>query len=125
MYWGVTLVVMTALNELVHVFLDRHKDLYIETQGHKAKNLLKTVIFKKFSLISSATNKVYQEGQILNLMSSDASKAEEIFDMIAGLSKLPVNFFFIMIALFWHFGISFLIGLIPFLLSFMINKNLA
>jgi ATP-binding cassette subfamily C (CFTR/MRP) protein 1 len=58
-------------------------------------------------------------------MSSDASKAEEIFDMIAGLSKLPVNFFFIMVALFWNFGISFLIGLIPFFLSFMINKSLA
>jgi len=29
--WGVALVLMSAINELTEVFLDRHKDLYIST----------------------------------------------------------------------------------------------
>ena len=58
-------------------------------------------------------------------MNSDASKAEEIFDMISGLCKLPVNFVFTICMLWWLFGVSFLISLIPFGLSFMINKHLA
>jgi len=86
---------------------------------------LRTIIYKKFSLISNATNKIYQEGQMIDLMNADASKAEEIFDMISGLCQLPVNFVLSMLVLLWYFGVSFLISLIPFLLSFMINKNLA
>jgi hypothetical protein len=46
---------------------------------------LRTVIYKKFQFISNATNKIYQEGQMIDLMNADASKAEEIFDMISGL----------------------------------------
>lgn len=62
---------------------------------------------------------------MIDLMNSDAKKAEEIFDMISGLSKIPVNFFLTMIMLFWYFGVSFLISMVPFGMSFMINKQLA
>jgi len=44
---------------MLEVFLSRHIDNYNETQGHKAKNLIRTVIYKKFSKISIATNKLY------------------------------------------------------------------
>lgn len=62
---------------------------------------------------------------MLDLMHTDASMAEEIFEMISGLCQLPVNFVLTVIMLFWYFGISFLISLIPFVLSFLINKHLS
>lgn len=31
---------------------------------------------------------------MIEIMNKDAMKAEDIFGMISGLSKLPVNFFF-------------------------------
>jgi ABC-type multidrug transport system fused ATPase/permease subunit len=45
--------------------------------------------------------------------------------MIGGLCKLPINFVFTMFMLWWLFGVSFFISLIPFVVSFMINKYLA
>jgi ABC-type multidrug transport system fused ATPase/permease subunit len=45
--------------------------------------------------------------------------------MIGGLCKLPVNFLFTTFMLWWLFGVSFFISLIPFAASFMINKYLA
>lgn len=118
-------MVLTAVNQILEVFLSRHFENYCETQGHKAKNLLRTVIYKKFSTISQATNKVYQEGQIIELINTDASKAEEIFDMVSGLCKLPVNFLFTIAMLWSTFGVSFFISLLPFGLSFVINKHLS
>ena len=58
-------------------------------------------------------------------MNKDAMKAEEIFGMISGLSKLPVNFFFSITMLWFQFGFAFLVCLFPFVFSFMINKDMA
>jgi len=59
---GIGLVLLLSIVELTNVFLDRRKDFEQTTYGDKAKNLMRTVIFDKFSRISNATNKTYQEG---------------------------------------------------------------
>jgi ABC transporter transmembrane region len=58
-------------------------------------------------------------------MHTDASKAQELFDMISGLCQLPVNFFLTVAILLYYFGVSFLVSLIVFGISFLINKRLA
>lgn len=75
MQYGVSLVVLLSVVELARVFFDRQKDLKETLYGDKAKNLMRTVIFDKFSLISNATNKSFQEGQILELIHTDSQKA--------------------------------------------------
>jgi hypothetical protein len=62
MQHGIGLVVLLAVAELANVFFDRQKDLKETLYGDKAKNLMRTVIYEKFSRISNATNKSYQEG---------------------------------------------------------------
>jgi hypothetical protein len=59
MQYGISLVVLLALAEFANVFFDRQKDLKETLYGDKAKNLMRTVIFDKFSLISIATNKSF------------------------------------------------------------------
>jgi ABC-type multidrug transport system fused ATPase/permease subunit len=83
---------------------------------------MRTVIYKKISRISPATNKGFQEGQIIELMSSDAQKAEEIFEMISGLCKIPTNTIYTFVMLLWYYQSSFLVSLVPFLFSFVSNR---
>lgn len=45
--------------------------------------------------------------------------------MVSGLCKLPINLVFASMMLWWNFGVSFLISLIPFVMSFTINNFLS
>jgi ABC-type multidrug transport system fused ATPase/permease subunit len=120
--WGCLLVALTALNILFSVFVNKHKEQYVDTKGDKAVNLLRTVIYKKLGKVSGATNKKFAEGQIIELMNTDAHKAEEIFDILSGVCKIPTNTVFSAYMLTRYFGVSFFISLVPFSLSFL-SKN--
>jgi hypothetical protein len=87
--------------------------------------LIRIVIFEKFQSISEATNKIFEEGELLDLITKDAQKAEELFGMVQDLSKLPVSLCLSFGMLYYYFGLSFLASLIPFLFSLLINRALA
>jgi ABC-type multidrug transport system fused ATPase/permease subunit len=89
-YYGLFLVFLFAANELSETYFGCYKEILTTTEGVKAKNLIRSVIFEKFQTISESTNKEFAEGQLLNLMSGDASKAESMFTMLENLSRLPV-----------------------------------
>ena len=78
-YYGLFLVLLFAANELSETYFGCYKEILTTIEGVKAKNLIRSVIFEKFQTISEATNKEFAEGQLLNLMSGDASRAESMF----------------------------------------------
>jgi len=62
LYKGLGLVVAYCLNEMFERFGSLHKNLAKSVNGQKAKNVVRALIFKKITTISSATNKEFAEG---------------------------------------------------------------
>jgi len=62
---------------------------------------------------------------LLNLMNEESKKAEHILLMLGGLSRLPVELTLSVYMLFSLFGISFLVSLVPLLVSLLLNSWLA
>ena len=123
--YGLFLVFLFSINEAAETYLTCQKDILNTTDCDKAKNLIRIVIFEKFQSISEATNKDFEEGELLDLITKDAQKVEELFGMVQDLSKLPVSLCLSFCMLYYYFGLSFLASLIPFLVSLLINRALA
>ena len=45
-----------------------------------------------------------------------------MFSLVAGLADLPVNFVFTFAMLYWYFGASFIVSLLPFFVALLVNK---
>jgi hypothetical protein len=80
---GLGLVCIYCLNEMFERFGNSHKNIAKSLNGQKAKNLVRAMIYKKLLTISPATNKEFAEGQILGIMSTDANRADEIFNIVS------------------------------------------
>ena len=61
-YYGFFLVFLFAINELAETYFGCYKEILTTTEGVKAKQVVRTVIFEKFQTISEATNKEFAEG---------------------------------------------------------------
>ncbi len=116
---------INSINEAAETYLTCQKDILNTTDCDKAKNLIRIVIFEKFQSISEATNKDLEEGELLDLITKDAQKVEELFGMVQDLSKLPVSLCLSFCMLYYYFGLSFLASLIAFLVYLLINRALA
>jgi len=62
---------------------------------------------------------------LLNLINEDSKQAEQMFWMLVSLSRLPVELTLSVYMLFSLFGISFLVSLVPLLVSLLLNSWLA
>lgn len=118
---GIWLILLYCGNELLEKFGNSHKDIGKHLYGVKAKNLLRALIFEKCTLISHSTNKSFEEGQILGLLSTDANKADDLFHMVAGLCHLPLNMIGTLIVLFYYFGWAFLSAVFFAVVAFKLN----
>lgn len=61
-YYGFFLVFLFAINELAETYFGCYKEILTTTEGVKAKQVVRTVIFEKFQTISEASNKEFAEG---------------------------------------------------------------
>jgi len=118
---GVFLVFLYCTNELLERFGNSHKDIAKHIYGVKAKNLIRALIFEKCTSISHSTNKNFEEGQILDLLTNDSGKADHMFHMVAGLCHLPLNMIGTLIVLFYYFGWGFLSAVAFAVIAFKIN----
>ena len=103
-YVGIGLVLAYCCNEMFERFGSLHKNLRKSVNGQKAKNLVRALIFQKITTISSATNKDFAEGQILGLISTDANKADDIFNLLSLLVTLPLQLIATLLVLWYYFG---------------------
>lgn len=89
--------------------------------GFKATNLVNIIIYKKHANISSATNKDFSQGEIVNFVQVDSQQLLRLFLQVGDLLQLPiiitVSFVFLTIYLSW----GFLAGLLVFFIAFVIN----
>lgn len=72
-----------CINETLERFVNSHKNLFKSVNGQKAKDLVRALIYEKLTRSSTATNKEFAEGQVLGIMSTDANKTDDIFNLVS------------------------------------------
>jgi ABC-type transport system involved in cytochrome bd biosynthesis fused ATPase/permease subunit len=89
--------------------------------GVKSTNAMIALIYEKQLKISSATNKKFTQGEIVNFIQVDAQKLQLISENLAYMAKYPIVFLICFTLLFFYIGPSFFAGLFVFLIAFVIN----
>lgn len=97
--------------------------------GSKSTNALVGLIYEKNMRISSATNKQFQQGEIVTFVQVDAEKMQYIASQLSSVSTLPFTLTLGFGVLFHYFGWTFMVGMGVFALSLWVNiwfsRNLA
>ena len=89
--------------------------------GVKSTNAVIALIYEKQLKISSATNKKFAQGEIVNFIQVDAQKLQLISENMAYIAKYPIVFVVCFALLYYYIGLSFLAGLLVFVIAFVIN----
>ena len=93
--------------------------------GTKSVNGVVAMIFNKSLRLSSATNKVFSQGEIVNFMQVDAPKIQMIAQNIANFGKFPIQITISLILLFYYLGWAFFAGIGVIIFSTILNFFLA
>ena len=119
------LVGLLCASQAVSYLISEHVVFLTKMTGNKATNALSALIFNKTLRISTATNKKFSLGQIVNFVQSDAVRMQILTQQAPMMLRLPyiilVCFFF----LFYYLGLSFLSGIVIFIITFVSNTYLA
>jgi ABC-type transport system involved in cytochrome bd biosynthesis fused ATPase/permease subunit len=89
--------------------------------GVKSTNAMIALIYEKQLKLSSATNKRFSQGEIVNFVQVDAQKMQMISENLAYIAKYPIVFIVCFALLFFYIGTSFFAGLGVFFFAFLIN----
>lgn len=89
--------------------------------GRRSSNAVIAFIYQKYSRISSATNKDFSSGQIVNFVQVDAQRLFWISYQISNIVQIPFVFTTAFALSFYVFGYAFFAGLGVFILGFVSN----
>jgi hypothetical protein len=92
--------------------------------GCKQTNALVSLIYEKQFKITSATNKRFSSGEMVNFVQVDAMKLQMFSQTLPYVMKLPLLLVICFIILFAYLGKSFLAGIAIFILAFVTNLSL-
>jgi ABC-type transport system involved in cytochrome bd biosynthesis fused ATPase/permease subunit len=93
--------------------------------GSKSTNSLIALIYEKQLKLSSATNKVFSQGEIITFVQVDAQKMIYLTSQMPWVATLPFTLIMCFILLFKYLGISFLAGVGVFVVSLLVNISLS
>jgi len=93
--------------------------------GSKCSAGVVGLIYTKALKVSSATNKSFTQGEIVNFIQVDAKKVIIFAWRLPGLAKLPIILIYCIIMCFIYFGYTFYSGIIFISLSIALNYGLA
>ena len=121
---GVLYVILLIVTQSIYYVVSEHLDFYQGMIGIKSTNALIALIYRKQLKISSATNKKFSQGEIVNFVQVDSRKMQMLSETLAYTTRYPLIIVLSFIFLFYFIGLSFLAGLGVFVLAFVINLAL-
>ena len=89
--------------------------------GVRSTNAVIAMIYDKHSKISSATNKQFDSGQIVNFVQVDAERLFWICFQLSEIVQVPIVLGLSFGFAFYYFGIEFLAGLSVFIIASLFN----
>ena len=120
-YWGFVYVAMLVITQAVSYLLFEHIIFQQVMIGVQSTNSLVVLIYDKLLKVSAATNKSFSQGEIVNFIQVDAEVLMQIcFDMPT-MIKFPIILTLSVIFLFYYLGLSFLSGIVVFIVAFIVN----
>lgn len=91
----------------------------------KQTNALVGLIYRKQFKISLATNKLFNSGEIVNFIQTDAQKLYMLASNLPMVASLPFMLIFCITTLFIELGVSFFTGILVFIFALLINTYIA
>jgi len=85
------------------------------------RNLVRGLVYEKLTTISHATNKEFGEGQMMGLISKEATETSELYHMIAAACHMLLNTSITFCYLSYYFGWSFALVVITASFTFFLN----
>ena len=107
--------------QVLSYVLGEHMSYYNVLTGRRSSNAVIAFIYEKYSSISSATNKDFSSGQIVNFVQVDAQRLFWISYQISSVVQIPFIFITAFALSFYVFGLSFFAGVGVFALAFVSN----
>lgn len=83
------------------------------------------MIYKKNLAISSATNKLFAQGEIVTFVQVDAQKMNMLSYCVPTILTLPVTLIVCFVALFFYLKWPFIFGMITFVIVGFVQTNLS
>jgi len=102
--------------QFIAVFLVSHCTWLQVDQGVKQMHSLVAFIYQKHGKISNATNKQFEQGEMVNFISVDAERLFWICFSLSDVCQVPFIFGLAFTLFFYYYGLSFFAGLGVFLI---------
>jgi hypothetical protein len=118
---GVYISLGLVFSQLFAYMITEHLFYQQIMTGYRCTNLCTAVIYQKHALISSATNKDFTQGDVVNFVNVDAQTYVWMFVQLGDVMQVPFIFFVCFGFLFYYLGWSFMAGLGVFAVAFVIN----
>jgi len=93
--------------------------------GANSTGALIALIYKKQLLLSNASNKKFDSGQIVNFVQTDAQQLAWLSYMLPTVSTLPFIFLFCVVYLFYVLGWTFVFGFTVLMLGMFTNYKIS
>eukprot|EP00347_Sterkiella_histriomuscorum_P019725 403340529 len=119
--YGFGLVSILVVTQGLQYIINDHIDYYQRLIGVRSTNALISMIYKKILKVSSATNKKFSNGEIVNFIQVDAQKLNIISENLATVLKLPIILVTCIILLFYFIGVAFFAGVAVLIVAFVMN----
>ena len=118
-------VALIFITQFLSKLIYENAFFYQLSLGAKASHSLASLVYSKTMRISSATNKKYKKGDIVNFIQVDARKLIFLAESLPSVARLPLVLVFSVAMLFVYFEYSFFSGLSTILILVIINYYLA
>ena len=128
--YGIFLIVLYLVIDLVAKILSQQGNFVQGLLGARAYTGVVSIIYNKVLKCSSATNKAFTQGEIINFIQVDASKILYLAWVFPTVARLPIQLvfaityllFFFGYSLLGAFGVSFVLIIINFMLAIIGQK---
>lgn len=122
---GVWLVLLLISTQLVAYIMSEHLVLYQRMTGVKSTNAMIALIYEKQFKISTASNKRFSQGEMVNFVQVDAMKMYWLSTIAPQIFKLPPLLLVCFIFLFYWLGYAFFAGVAVFVFTFFFNMKIS
>ena len=118
-FYGLGLTILYVVIGIFGTMITENFNFIQLVLGEKAKFALIAIIYDKVFTLSSATNKKFSQGEIINFINVDVDKIPNLTILLPLVSRFPIQLGFSIVLLIFYFGFSLLGSLgVGFLLSF-------
>jgi len=123
--YGVSLALLLVATQGTGYILSENIGFKQSFVGSKSTNALIALIYEKQLKLSTATNKVFSQGEIVTFVQVDAQKMIYLTSQMPAVATLPFTLIMCFILLFKYLGVAFFAGIGVFVISLLVNISLS